>query len=73
MCSAAIRIGALPSLAAALEGVTDVQLFLGGERVRAGLTVRQLAELAAAHDMSVVLPRGQGLALVGCAAPDVPL
>ena len=72
LCRLAVSSGTSPDLAAALHGVTQIKLFLAGEGVRAGLPVEELAKLAAAVNMGLVLPSGQGLGLVG-AAPAVPL
>ncbi len=72
-CRAALTRGSSPDLAAALQGVTHVRLFLAGEAVRAGLAVDELVNLAAAAGMSVVLPSGQALGLAAEPAPAVPL
>ena len=74
LCRAALTRGASPDLAAALQGVTDVKLLLGGEVVRAGMMVQRMVDLAAEARMSVVLPSGQGLGLMGpTPAPTVQL
>ena len=73
LCRVALRGGASPGLAAALQGVTEAKLFLGGEMMRAGLTVQEMVDWAAEVGMSVVLPSGQGLGLVADAAPAVQL
>ena len=64
-----------PDLAAALCGVRNVKLFVGADVVQAGLTVQHIVALAADMNMSVVMPtgQGQGLSLVGPAAPAVQL
>lgn len=72
-CRIAKRRGVSPSLAAALLCVTHVKLFLGGEVVRAGLAVNQLAEEAALAGISVVLPSGQALGLAAEPAPAMQL
>lgn len=63
--------GRCPALAAAVEGVTKVKLFLGGDMVRPGLTVQQLAEQAALVGVTLVLPSGQALGLASEPAPAV--
>ena len=73
LCRAALTSGASPELAAALQGVSHAKLFLGGEVVRTGQPAQEMLELAAAAGMSVVLPSGAGLGLVGGAAPAVQL
>ncbi|KAL4420357.1 hypothetical protein ABPG77_006164 [Micractinium sp. CCAP 211/92] len=67
------RRHASPELADALEGVTAVKLFLGGDHVRAGLTVQAFVEKAAKRGISVVLPADNGLDVAGRAAPAMPL
>lgn len=67
------ELGTSPDLAAALQGVTAVKLFLGGKTVRAGLPVEEMVSLAAEEDMSVLLLSGQALGLAGPAAGAVPL
>ena len=52
----AISRGSSPDLAAALRGVTHIKLYLAGEGLQAGLTVKELAELAVSSGMSLVLP-----------------
>ncbi|KAI7843321.1 hypothetical protein COHA_003021 [Chlorella ohadii] len=71
----ALSSGASPDLAAALQGVTHAKLFLAGQGVRKGLPLQDLVAKARAKGVSVVLPSGQGLSLVGPAgpAPAVPL
>ncbi|KAI7841945.1 hypothetical protein COHA_004472 [Chlorella ohadii] len=69
----ALKRGSSPDLAAVLQGVTHVKLFLAGEAVREGLAVQELVDLAAAEGVSVVLPSGQGLGLAGAAAPALQL
>lgn len=69
----ALSIAASPDLAAALQGVNEVKLFLGGEVLRAGLPMHKMVDIAAARGMSLVLPSGQGLGLVASAAPAVKL
>lgn len=69
----AVHDGRSPDLAAALQGVTHVKLFLAGEAVRPGLEVQELDEFAAAEGVSLVLPSGQALGLAGKPAPAVPL
>ena len=56
-------------LAAALRGVTRVELFLGGEVVRSGLAEEELAEFALKGGAALVLPSGEGLATVARAGP----
>lgn len=73
LCRRALNSGASPDLAAALQGVTQAKLFLGGEVVRVGLSEGQIVELAAAEGISVVMPSGAGLGLVAGAAPAVQL
>lgn len=65
--------GRSPDLAAALQGVTHVKLFLGGDAVRQGLAVQELAEAAAVVGASLVLPSGQALGLASEPAPAVRL
>ena len=66
-----MQLGRCPALAAAVEGVTEVKLFLGGDMVRPGLTVQQLAEQAALVGVTLVLPSGQELGLASEPAPAV--
>lgn len=73
LCRTAMRRGVSPSLAAALQGVTHVKLFLGGQVVRKGLPVHKLAEDAALAGLSLVLPSGQVLGLAAEPAPAVRL
>ncbi len=73
LCRGALKRGSSPDLAAVLQGVTHVKLFLAGEAVREGLDVQELVDLAAAEGVSVVLPSGQGLGLAGAAAPALQL
>lgn len=72
LCRAALTRGTSSDLAAALQGVTHAKLFLAGEVVQAGLAVEDLVNKAARAGMSVVLPSGQALGMVG-AAPKVRL
>ena len=72
-CRDAVQRGRSPDLAAALQGVTHVKLFLAGEAVRPGLEVQKLDEFAAEEGVSLVLPSGQSLGLAGKPAPAVPL
>ena len=72
LCRGALQRGLSPDLAAALQGVAHLQLFLAGEVVQAGLSLEELADLAATAGMSLVLPSGQALGVVS-AAPPVPL
>ena len=58
-CRGAVQRGRSPDLAAALQGVAHVKLFLCGEAVRPGLAVQELAEQAALVGASLVLPSGQ--------------
>ncbi|PSC72481.1 WD40 repeat isoform A [Micractinium conductrix] len=69
----AVQRGRSPDLAAALQGVTHVKLFLGGDAVRQGLAVQELAEAAAVVGASLVLPSGQALGLASEPAPAVRL
>lgn len=46
-----------------------VRFFLGGEAVLPGVSVAALAEEAKEQGVSIVLPSGKGLDLVGQAAP----
>ncbi|KAL4420850.1 hypothetical protein ABPG75_010506 [Micractinium tetrahymenae] len=66
-----LTAGPSPDTAAALQGVSQLKLFLGGEAVREGLTVEDLVELAAEEGVSVVLRTGQSV--VGGAVPAVDL
>ncbi|KAI7835616.1 hypothetical protein COHA_010493 [Chlorella ohadii] len=69
------RAGESPDLAADLEGITHVKLFACGGAVRRGRTAEQIVELAAAQGLSisVLMPSGEALSLVGGAAPAVQL
>lgn len=69
------RAGESPDLAADLEGITHVKLFACGDAVRRGRTAEQIVELAAAQGLSisVLMPSGEALSLVGGAAPAVQL
>ncbi len=73
LCRLALRRGTSPDLAAALQGVTEARLFLGGEVVRDGLPVQDLVDDAAVEGLTVVLPSGQGMGIVASAAPAVQL
>jgi hypothetical protein len=73
LCSDALRCGTSPELAAALQGVSQAKVFVGGEEVRPGLTVQEMVDLAADEDMTAVLPAGQGLGPAGPVAPAMPL
>ena len=70
---ASLKRNSSPDLAAALQGVTRVKLYLAGETVRAGLAVGELVNLAATVGASVVLPSGQALGLAAASAPAVQL
>jgi hypothetical protein len=57
----ALRAEDLSELAAALEGVTEAELFLAGADVRRGGSRDVLAEFALQQGVAVVLPSGTGL------------
>ncbi|KAL4440527.1 hypothetical protein ABPG75_003528 [Micractinium tetrahymenae] len=69
----AFKGGYSADLAATLQGVTQAKMFLGGRSVQSGVTVQEMADLAAAAGMSIVLPSGQGLGIAGGAATAVQL
>jgi hypothetical protein len=73
LCRNALKCGTPPELTAALPGVTEVKLFLGGRVVCGRLTKQELVDLAAAAGMSVVLPTAQGLEILGAGIPAAPL
>lgn len=61
-----------PELVAALQGVTQAKLFLGGQVLQAGQS-EDLAVTAIGAGIALVLPSGQGLGLVGGPVPAVQL
>lgn len=73
LCRQGLVDGSSPALAAALQGVTHVRLFLSGEIVTAYLKEQELADAAAGAGTSIVVPSGQALGVVGAAAPPVRL
>jgi hypothetical protein len=68
LCRKALKDGTSPDLSAALAGVTQAKLFLGGEVVQSGLTAQEMFKRAALAHMTLVLPAGQGQGL-GIAGP----
>ena len=68
LCRKALRDGTSPDLSAALAGVSQTKLFLGGEVVPSGLTAQEMFKRAALAHMTLVLPTGQGQGL-GIAGP----
>ena len=60
----ALCAGEVPELAAALVGVTEVELFLAEEDVRRGESRDALVADALQQGVAVVLPSGAGLGAV---------
>ena len=55
LCRNALKCGTPPELTAALPGVTEVKLFLGGRVVCGRLTKQELVDLAAAAGATVTV------------------